>query len=237
MAIFRIQEHVPDVYPRKSRDFQLFCNLFDCLNGGIKYDIDSILDVVDTNQCNERLIPYLQTKLGFFTNVKIPASHLRIILKAFPYIVRNKGSIKGVEWAVQTFLKIRKIDTPVIIRVDNSTYTVYIGTEEKLTDTEVLEEILKYVLPAGYELRYIFYTDTAYNTSLNYADVVDIIVSNLPASSIVKDVENEMNLPKILDNVDTTPVSASTMTGNKVSDMEPEFEKITADVTRSKLWE
>ena len=76
-TFFRTQDHVPDVYSRKSRDFQLFCSIFDCLNDGIKYDIDSMLDIVDTNQCNERLIPYLQTKLGFWSKEKISADRVR----------------------------------------------------------------------------------------------------------------------------------------------------------------
>ena len=97
MATFRISEHVPDVYPRKSRDFQLFCSIFDCIFGQLKYNIDSIRDITDTAQCNERLLPLLQTKLGFFTNVKISSDDLRVILKAFPTIVRNKGSRTGIE--------------------------------------------------------------------------------------------------------------------------------------------
>lgn len=184
MATFRSQNHVPDVYVKGSRDFQLFCNLFDCVNGGIKYDIDSIPDVVDTNQCNERLMPYLQTKLGFWTNVKIKAENLRIILKGFVYAVRNKGSIKGVEQAVQLFLKIAKIKTNVHIEVinepsnDNSLqdpYTVIIGTEERLGDTTILDEILKYILPAGYAYRYVYYADTSFENAIDYSDSVRII--------------------------------------------------------------
>ena len=83
MAVWRLQEHSPDVYPRKSRDYQLFSVLFDCINSGVKFDIDSIRDVVDTNQISERLIPYLQTKLGYFTDLKISTEKLRLILKAF----------------------------------------------------------------------------------------------------------------------------------------------------------
>lgn len=183
MATFRTQDHVPDVYTRKSRDFQLFCNLFDCVNGGIKYDIDSILDIVDTNQCNERLLPYLQTKIGFWTKVKISAENLRIILKGFMYAVRNKGSITGVERAVQIFLKIAKIDTNVHIEVINESetqepYTIIIGTEERLGDTTILDEILKYIIPAGYNYRYMFYADTSFETPIQYADSVNVVTGS-----------------------------------------------------------
>ena len=227
MATFRIQEHVPDVYPRKSRDFQLFSNVFDCLNGGLKYDIDSIKDIVDTNQCNERLIPYLQTKLGFFTKVKIPTSHLRTILKAFPYIVRNKGSLTGIEQAVQVFLKVEKINPKVEIRVDNTTYTVYIGTQEKLSNTDILEAILRYVLPAGYGLEFVFYADTDYNTPIAYGDSVNVVQvkSGLNSGLRISGVEK---YPKIISNVDTANVANNdsvrdTISANNPNDSNPEI--------------
>lgn len=185
MAVFRTQNHVPDVYTRKSRDFQLFCNLFDCVNGGIKYDIDSIIDVVDTNQCNERLIPYLQTKLGFWTDKKISAENLRTILKGFVYAVRNKGSIKGVEQAVQIFLKVIKLDAQVHIEVINETnstnqdpYTVIIGTDKYLGDTTILDEILKYIIPSGYAYRYVYYANTSFETGIQYSDSIRIVTGN-----------------------------------------------------------
>lgn len=186
MATFRTQNNVPDVYVKGSRDFQLFCNLFDCLNGSIKYDIDSIPDVVDTNQCNERLLPYLQTKLGFWTNVKIRSENLRTIMKGFLYAVKNKGSKKGVEQAVQIFLKIAKINTPVHIEIVNEPknetqdpYTVIIGTEQYLGDTTILDEILRYILPAGYAYRYTYYSDQSHNnTTIKYGDSVRVITGN-----------------------------------------------------------
>lgn len=188
-TFFRAQNHVPDVYPRKSRDFQLFCSIFDCLNDGIKYDIDSILDIVDTNQCNERLLPYLQTKLGFWTKEKISADKLRIILKGFMSAVHNKGSITGVERAVQLFLKVIKVDTPVHIEVVNEVdlskpaytaepYTILIGTEEKLHDTKILDEILKYIIPAGYNYRYVFYSSDSKENGFNYADSVQVVTGS-----------------------------------------------------------
>lgn len=216
MATFRMQDHSPDVYVRKSRDFQLFCNIFDCLNGALKYDIDSILDIIDTNQCNERLITLLQTKLGFWTNVKIPSSHLRTILKAFPYIIKNKGSIKGVEQAVQVFLKIKKIRTKIHIEVRNEDseypYTVMIGTQERLTDTNILEAILKYVLPAGYAVRYIFYADTSFKTELQHSDSVQVVFANTGVLSSVRGAEQDV--PSTLNNIDMTTVSSTSNNGN-----------------------
>lgn len=190
MAIFRTQEHTPDVYPRKSRDFQLLCNVFDCVNGGVKYDIDSIVDIVDTNQCNERLLPLLQTKLGFFTNENLTNEELRLVLIAFMKIVKDKGSRIGIREAIEVFLKVsnaskdsRIIVTNVDKSVNNSlantrlsnTYIVEVSIQSDKVDTTLLTEILKYVLPAGYQLRYSFY-DTYENViQVGSADTVQIV--------------------------------------------------------------
>lgn len=235
MAVFRLQEHVPDVYQRKSRDFQLFCNIFDCLNGGLKYDIDSIKDIIDTNQCNERLLPYLQTKLGFFTNVKIPADSLRRILKAFPYIVRNKGSRIGIEQAIQVFLKIYGLSANVKVEIVNGEeitgdYVINIGVQDKLPDTTILDEILKYVIPAGYGLRYVYYADTSYQTIIHQKDVVNIVLVQHSLGSGVR-ADSEEEYPRIISNVDTTSIPGADVIAKQPTDPD-----VYTELKRSDLW-
>ena len=169
--IFRLQNNVPDVYVKKSRDFQLMCNLFDILQGGVKYDIDSITTVVDTRYCNEKLLPLLQSKLGFFTNKHLTTKELRTVLTSFQDIVKDKGSTKGIREAIELYLKVigasrdsriiitnkdNSQNTDSIIRFNNS-YIVEVSIEGQLTDLTLLTELLRYVLPAGYRLKYSFY--------------------------------------------------------------------------------
>ncbi len=40
MSFIKLQDKVPPVYPEGSRDFQLFCHLYDVIFNGIKNDID-----------------------------------------------------------------------------------------------------------------------------------------------------------------------------------------------------
>ena len=90
--MFRLQEHMPDVYVNESRDFQVLCRLYDFLFNGIKFDIDSIININDAFKINERLLPLLAIKEGFFTDVQFDSKTLRYILKAFPYIIKYKGT-------------------------------------------------------------------------------------------------------------------------------------------------
>lgn len=193
MAVFRLQEHLPDVYSRKSRDFQLLCNVFDCMNDGVKFDIDSIRDITDTELCNERLLNFLQTKLGFFTDKTMNTRTQRIVLKAFPYLIKNKGSRKGIEQAIQVFLKTQGITGAVSVLTTNKStvtdisrnditfdrisnvYIVELGIQSKLLDTTILNELLKYIIPAGYIIDYSFFKSYNIDEVQTSSDTVKII--------------------------------------------------------------
>ena len=162
MAVFRLQHNVPEIYVNESRDFQLLCRAYDCINGAVKFDIDTIADVTDTNICNSRLLPLLQTKIGFFSDEDLDNDALRYVLKAFPYMVKNKGSRKGIEQAIYTFLKIHSIDTDVLVNITNEDdvdpYSIKIGINSSFKDTTILQEMLKYIIPTGYVVEVFFYT-------------------------------------------------------------------------------
>lgn len=196
MNVFRTQEHVPDVYPRKSRDFQLMCNIFDCVQGAVKYDIDSIRDVVDTDLCNQRVLNYLQTKLGFFTDVKMTSDTQRTILKAFPYLIKNKGSRKGIEQSIQVFLKTQNVSGEIKVLITNkrvnnkivqsepsevymdvleNVYVVQVSMSTKELDITILDEILKYIIPAGYKIEYVFYTPFYPEEFITNSDTIKIV--------------------------------------------------------------
>ena len=48
MSLIRTKNSVPQVYVSESRDFQLFTRVLDFVQNGLKFDIDSIVNVVDT---------------------------------------------------------------------------------------------------------------------------------------------------------------------------------------------
>lgn len=223
MAVFRLQEHVPDVYARKSRDFQLLCNVFDCMNNAVKYDIDSIRDVTDTNLCNDRLLNLLQTKLGFFTNKHMNSDTQRIILKAFPYMIKNKGSTKGIKQAIYTFLKTQGVNGVVTVQVINrenvnkmvdnksvntiaNTYVVELGMQTRVLDTTILTEILKYIIPAGYIVRYSFNNEQKVSDITSSTDYINIIfVRESLNSGLRLSAYNESDLP--INSVDTVTIT------------------------------
>ena len=201
MAIFRLQDNVPDVYARKSRDFQLLCNTFDAVFNGVKNDIDGIVDAADTRLCSEQLLPLLQTKLGFFTRKHLTTSELRTVLQAFKYVVRDKGSRVGILAAIEVFLKVVKASSKSKVTLVNNflsangyigkegfgdTYIVEISIEQSLVDTTLLTELLRYVLPTGYQLKYSFYSSLQAITQIQHRDTVHIVFVNVSDNDGVK---------------------------------------------------
>ena len=163
MSVFRVQDKTPEVYTSTSRDFQLLGRLYDCIINGIKFDTDSVLDIINTDNIDNKLLKLLQTKLGFFSSKDITDESLRYILKAFPTILKHKGSLKSIKQAVCTFLKLNGIKSKVSIKKVNNNltnpYLIEISLDERIDNTYILNEVLKYILPTGYIISYIYYKD------------------------------------------------------------------------------
>lgn len=191
MPVFRVQDKTPEVYTSTSRDFQLLGRLYDCIINGVKFDVDSVIDVINTDNIDNKLLKLLQTKLGFFSSKDITDESLRYILKAFPTILKHKGSLKSIKQAVCTFLKLNGIKSKVSIRKVNnnltSPYLIEISLDERIDNTYILNEILKYILPTGYIISYIYYKDfNNIDLTLESRIGANIIIVKDSVSSLVR---------------------------------------------------
>lgn len=164
MAFIRLQDNVPPVYVNDSRDFQLLCRLYDCVNASVMSDIDTMTNILVSRDCNSVMLDHLATKVGFFPKHNIGNEDLRYIVEAFPYIIKYKGSRRSIEEAINVFLKINNVNSDVYIEIINKTdrpdvepYTIRIGVEYSIKDTTILDEIFRYILPTGYTVEYFSY--------------------------------------------------------------------------------
>lgn len=158
--MFRLQNNVPSTYIEQSRDFQLFCRLYDCINNGVQFDISTITDILDPIKVNDRIVKLLATRVGFITDIDIDNTVLRYILSAYPYIIKNKGTRKGIEAAVNAILHAEHSIKAATVEIVNKPaegsnqagYSVNIYTPIILSSKtkKALNELLKYILPVGY---------------------------------------------------------------------------------------
>lgn len=157
MSIFRLQNNTPDIYVNKSRDFQLLCRAFDCINAGVRYNISGVKRVINTDECINRMLALLQTKLGFFTKYSYNDDDIRAVLKGFPEMVKRKGTVGAIEEAIRVFLRISRIDSVGEVILNQYTRTIQIGLQIEPTNVSILDEMLRYIIPTGYFVEYYFY--------------------------------------------------------------------------------
>lgn len=169
--MFLAQNNVPSVYIEQSRDFQLIGRILDCVVNGIKFDINSVVNINDTEHIQGYMLQYLKSKVGFFTEKDFTEKDLRVVLSAFPYIIRYKGSRLSIELAVNVFARINYITGDIIVQIINkelqedtqkyvNKYEVHIFMENddiSKYDTSILEEIFRYILPPPYSVYFFPY--------------------------------------------------------------------------------
>lgn len=226
MKRLQMVKNVPGTYVSQSRDFQLMCNLMDLLFNGVKFDIDSIKYLSDTTYCRESTLGLLQHKLGLELDTQITDQLLRKILKCFPFIVKKKGSRAGIEEMICLYLSIIQSDGSHNVKI-YSPYTAPIAgnyiidleveTEGRLPNIHILENLLRYVVPTGYNINYKLYMESTGNISeLTSSDSINIILipeelGSKPRSTEYdgKGNDDDKGLPGVLNAVATTVIKVS----------------------------
>ena len=152
--MFRLQNNVPEVYPDKSRDFQMFCRLFDVSFNSVKQSIDSLQYATDTLLCDSSILPLLKTKLGFFSDIELSDKELRYILQAFPTLIRYKGSYQALVYVSNLYSRLIGHADSIRVIHNRDDFKIEVSSEEGISRSQVLFELLKYVLPTGYVIDY-----------------------------------------------------------------------------------
>lgn len=210
--MIRLQDNVPEVYVNESRDFQLFCRLYDCINNGVKFDIDSMIYLFDPLKVNNRMLSLLATKAGFFPKKQLNDMMLRYIISAFPYLMKYKGCKKGIEGAIATVLKADNIYASysvLIINTDdkgNPIYEIQILVDQEY-DKAALKELLDYICPIGYIVSVHTASSVVKTTELDEFNIVYMYMD--PTASVSQVVDPELNwiLPSYTIETSAEPVS------------------------------
>ena len=197
MTLLRMQNRTPPIYCEDSRDFQLFCRLYDTIVNGMLFDVDTITDIINTKSIRSSFLQLLQTKLGFFTLHSFDENTLRYVLSGFPLMVKNKGSVKSIEYAVNTFLKINNILSTVTVTYQKTplllnngytvpAHTIVVGISASLQEATILKEIFRYILPAGTGYYFYYYSTQSDLTTVLEADNAIILYVSDNINSILR---------------------------------------------------
>lgn len=147
--MIKIQDTTPSVYYNQSRDFQYIGRLFDIVLNSVKTNADLLYALPLSDNSDEKLIDLMSLTLGFKSKHNYNVKQLSALCSAFAYIIRNKGNITSIITACNTLLNAEGITQEADYRlVDNNT-TLQLFLPMELKDTNLLKDLLVYILPAG----------------------------------------------------------------------------------------
>lgn len=158
--MFRVENNVPEVYVQESRDFQLYSRLYDLVFQSARFSIDSMEQVSDTMRCNDKLLPLIADKVGFFTKLNLTTYADRILLSAFPYIIRYKGSLLSIKLVSNVFERIMNVKVDVEVDLEDKSHLI-IKFQNYTPNVDLLYALLEYVRPTGVIIEYIVVNDSS----------------------------------------------------------------------------
>ena len=186
--VIRTTEVVPEVYINQSRDFQLLCRLIDIACNAAYANIEKLKFANDYEHCTSENLRKLAQKIGFEYTSNITDDELRKILSCFKYPVSYKGSLRGIQGAIRLFMNIKHIYFRYEINVTsrltglnmpNDTIEIIIYNI-KIDNLDILSDILKYILPCGYNFSYVFAVEIndVQAVTIDYAQNIDVGILN-----------------------------------------------------------
>ena len=156
MVLTRLQDNTPDIYSDASRDFQLLERLYDSVLNGTKYDIDSMLGVIDSAHCRSSLLPFLRVAVGFISTATYPDRVLRVLVSAFPYLIGTKGTQECVIQATKVYLKAFGVSGEVGAMYDKERGVLTLRVFSSPVDVIALSSFVQFFAPTGLKFSYEF---------------------------------------------------------------------------------
>lgn len=160
------RKYVPDYYER-SRDYQVFLKLLDLIINACKADIDFFTDLLSADACKARMLPLLANYVGYSYDYEEKVKTNRVIIKNYPTLLRNRGSITGIRMAVAiSMCQLEDVEDESIYQLFNVSYDttydnhgrevncirIYLFQEAYLSK---LYDLIEAVRPAGTDVEII----------------------------------------------------------------------------------
>ena len=150
-------KQTPKIYSEMSRDYQIISRLQSSLYNVSKMYIDNMS--IWNPDIDDKLA-YLRAKtLNFDPKHSWSLKDVESITSYFKYLVKRKGAKIALEYVLNILMKVhnlRNSNSKVeLVTIENN--NVIIRVEENLATVGIVEDLIKYILPAGLTYRIIEY--------------------------------------------------------------------------------
>lgn len=207
--MIKTQLLTPEVYYKESRDFQFFGRLYDVLYNYLKTNIDLMQpqELYDTTETN--FIELQLNTLGFFPKRNYSLQELKFLCSVYSEIIKNKGSIRGIEILIKSVLRSLGETNKFSIDMDDTTSvpTIRIRIQNYLSSQQntLIEEVLDYIMPIGvdYYIQNVTLLDNYIPLNVKLSENVGL--AKATASELSRVARNE--------NIGETPLTENIYTG------------------------
>ena len=194
--LIKFQDLTPEVYYKRSRDFQYIGRLFDLVLNNAKMNTDIISSLPLNPDMDPRLLDLLALTLGFKSKHEYNTKQLAALCSIFPFVLRNKGSKLAIETACNALLNAEGITKEALIEVKNQTVSIFVPSE--LSDLNLLKDLLNYILPAGMGCSLIQQATLVPPSSTTLVNYQDYVVNYTNTSKESKDLWDEVTSKSII---------------------------------------
>ena len=194
--LIKFQDLTPEVYYKRSRDFQYIGRLFDLVLNNAKMNIDIISSLPLNPDMDPRLLDLLAFTLGFKSKHEYNTKQLAALCSIFPFVLRNKGSKLAIETACNALLNAEGITKEASIEVSNQTVSIFLPSE--LSDLNLLKDLLNYILPAGMSCSLVQEATLVPPSSTTLVNYQDYVVNYTNTSKESKDLWDEVTSKSII---------------------------------------
>lgn len=177
--MIKIQNLTPEIYSKQSRDFQFIERLFDIVLNSVKTNAENLYTLPLSANTDEQLIDLMALTLGFKSRHHYNVKQLTALCSAFYEVLRNKGTLYSLELAGNALLHSEGIPETLFVEPDlTNPNLINIFIPQDLSDTNLLKDLLIYILPAGIGCNIIRELKTAKTAATNLSTTSKSTVYN-----------------------------------------------------------
>lgn len=147
----------PSIYSKESRDYQLIGRLYNAVFNYAKMSIDGMNNFPLSKDSDKRFLDLVAKTIGFESKHSYNTENLYALCSSFKKIVSHKGTKKAIEELLSVLLNSQNINKlfKVDVYTNNNTgkfkpYSIVIYVPTELNDIIMLEDMMSYILPAGF---------------------------------------------------------------------------------------
>lgn len=139
----------PSFYSKESRDYQLIARLYDAVFNYSKMSIDGMTNLPISINSDKRFLDLVAKTLGFESKHNYNTENLYALCSSFKKIMFHKGTILAIEESVSMLLRAQNINKKFVVKQsEDKIIQIYVPTE--LKDVVLIEDMMSYILPAGF---------------------------------------------------------------------------------------